>query len=382
MSDFFTKSSEEVLLQLEVTASEGLSQHEVDSRQKTCGTNELKERAQRTARRILWEQLTGAMVLLLFVAAIVSLVLQEYIDGAAILTIITLNAILGFAQDYRAERALAALRKLVVPSVRVRRDGRLTEVVATQLVPGDIILLEAGNSVPADARLLEVASLKAQEAALTGESESAEKTVAPLPDDMLVVADQTNMVWMGTTITYGHATAVIVQTGMRTQLGQIASSLQNIESEPTPLQQRLSRLGRSLAGLALIIVAVVFAFGLLRGEDPKLMLMTALSLAVAVVPEGLPAVATVALALGARRLVQKHALIRKLPAVETLGSVTVICSDKTGTLTQNRMTVTVLDVAGKQVVLDPEQKGRGRKSRIRRDGRRGAWPLVDSRSTV
>lgn len=351
MTDWHYADVESCLNKLSASA-DGLNSREVSARKAEFGPNELVERGQRTAWRILVEQLTGAMVILLFGAAAVSLMLQEYIDATAIVTIIVLNAILGFVQDYRAEKALAALKKLAVPTVRVRRNGDVMEVAASEMVPGDIVLLEAGNAVPADCRLLDVASLKAQEAALTGESESVEKSVAPLPTGRTAIADQTNMVWMGTTITYGHATAVVVDTGMQTQLGQIASSLQSVTAEPTPLQQRLAKLGRSLALLALAIVVVVFTAGLLRGEDPKLMLMTALSLAVAVVPEGLPAVATVALALGARRMVQRQALIRKLPAVETLGSVTVICSDKTGTLTQNRMTVAVLDVAGKQVTLD------------------------------
>ena len=350
-------SVDQALQKLHVDVAAGLSSDEARHRLDSHGANELVETGQRSPWRILWEQLTGAMVLLLVGAAVVSLFLQEYIDATAILTIIVLNAVLGFVQDYRAERALAALRKLSVPVVRVRRDNATTELPAIKLVPGDVILLEAGSAVPADCRLTEIFALKAQEAAMTGESEPVEKTVEPLSNDVRAVADQTNMVWMGTTVTYGHGTAIVVQTGMSTQLGHIASSLQTVESEPTPLQQRLARLGRVLAVVALLIVAVVFVFGLLRGEDPKLMLLTALSLAVAVVPEGLPAVATVSLAIGARRMVQREALIRKLPAVETLGSVNVICTDKTGTLTENRMTVTVLDVAGRQVDLETGNTG-------------------------
>lgn len=291
------------------------------------------------------------MILLLVVAAGVSVLLDEVRDAIAIVFIVVLNAVLGFVQDYRAERALAALRKLSIPLVRVRRSSTVMEIASTELVPGDIVLLEAGNSVPADCRLLECSSLKTQEAALTGESDSIEKQTTTLTDERAALGDRVNMLWMGTAVTYGRGTAVVVSTGMATELGRIADSLQNVRPEPTPLQKRLGQLGRSLAIAAVVIVAVVFALGVLRGEDPKLMLMTALSLAVAVVPEGLPAVATVALALGARRMFQRNALIRKLPAVETLGSVTVICSDKTGTLTQNRMTVTVLDVAGSRLSL-------------------------------
>ncbi|GAB5441061.1 MAG: cation-translocating P-type ATPase [Fuerstiella sp.] len=351
MKQFHTQSAADVLQHLAVSSEAGLSATEVIERRTKFGRNELVERGQRTAGRILWEQLTGAMVILLVGAAVVSAFLHEYIDALAIVTIIVLNAVLGFVQDYRAEQALAALKQMAVPLVRVRRNGAIEEVAAGDLVPGDIVLLEAGNAVPADCRLVESFSLKSQEAALTGESEAVLKTTDPIADADAAIGDQHNMVWMGTTVTYGHGVAVVVTTGMETQLGHIADSLQTVEAEPTPLQQRLARLGRTLAIVAIGIVAVVFVFGVLRGEDARLMLMTALSLAVAVVPEGLPAVATVALALGARRMVQRQALIRKLPAVETLGSVTVICSDKTGTLTQNRMTVTVLDVAGRRETL-------------------------------
>ncbi|REK09094.1 MAG: cation-translocating P-type ATPase [Planctomycetota bacterium] len=337
--------------ELDTDAAKGLASDEVALRHETYGPNELVETGGRGGWRILWEQLSGAMVLLLMVAAAVSLFLQEYTDAVVIMTIVVLNAALGFAQDYRAERALAALKKLAVPIVRVRRDGAVREISARELVPGDVVLLEVGNYVPADCRLLESVNLKIQEAALTGESEAVEKQVEALTQDDLPLGDRTNMAYMGTVVTYGHGQAVVTATGMSTELGHIAQSLQSVEAEPTPLQTRLAQLGRSLALAAILIVALVFAMGMLRGEDPRLMLMTALSLAVAVVPEGLPAVATVTLALGARRMFRRHALIRKLPAVETLGSVTVICSDKTGTLTENRMTVAVLDVAGDRIEL-------------------------------
>lgn len=348
MSEPHRLAPDELANALNVDTSVGLGDEEHRKRLADVGPNELREAQQRSPWQILWEQVSGAMVLLLFGAAVVSFLLHEITDAVAILTIIVLNAILGFVQDYRAEKALAALRKMAVPTVRVRRGGTVSDVPAADLVPGDVVMLESGNSVPADCRVFESVNLKTQEAALTGESEAVQKTVDALSDSDLPVADQTNMVWMGTTVTYGHGIAVVTKTGMATQLGHIAESLQSVEAEATPLQQRLARMGRSLAILAILIVGAVFVLGLLRGEDPKLMLMTALSLAVAVVPEGLPAVATVTLALGARRMFQRNALIRKLPAVETLGSVTVICSDKTGTLTQNRMTVTVLDIAGQR----------------------------------
>ena len=358
MTDWHRRTRANAIEQLDSDAARGLTNDQVALRHAEHGPNELVEMGGRGPWRILWEQLSGAMVLMLIVAAGVSAFLHEYTDAVVILAIVVLNAALGLVQDYRAEKALAALKKLAVPIVRVRRDGVVLEISARELVPGDIVLLEVGNYVPADCRLLESVNLKIQEAALTGESEAVEKQVEPVEGEDLPLGDRTNMAYMGTVVTYGHGQAVVTETGMNTELGHIARSLQTVETEPTPLQKRLAQLGRTLALVAIGIVALVFAMGMLRGEDPRLMLMTALSLAVAVVPEGLPAVATVTLALGARRMFKRHALIRKLPAVETLGSVTVICSDKTGTLTENRMTVTVLDVAGDRLDLtETLQKG-------------------------
>ena len=346
-----TLAAEDVAGKLSSNLPNGLSDDVAAARLQEVGTNELVETGGRSGWLIVWEQISGPMVVLLAVAAVVSLALGEYLDAGAILAIIVLNAILGFVQDYRAEKALAALKKLAVPSVRVRRGGHVLEISARQLVPGDLVMLEVGNLVPADCRIVESANLKVQEAALTGESEAVQKHVGPLSAADLPLGDRTNMAYMGTVITYGHGLGLVTGTGMRTQLGDIAMSLQTVRPEPTPLQRRLAQLGRTLAVVAVGIVALIFTIGLWLGESPQLMLMTALSMAVAVVPEGLPAVATVALALGARRMFKRQALIRKLPAVETLGSVTVICSDKTGTLTENRMTVTVLDVAGDRLDL-------------------------------
>ena len=359
MIDWHRLTPEEVAQQLKSDLTQGLTAEQVAAIRAEHGSNELVETAGRGPWRILWEQLSGAMVVLLIVAALVSLFLHEYTDAVVVMAIVVLNAALGFVQDYRAEKALAALKKLAVPVVRVRRAGVVQEVSARELVPGDLILLEVGNHVPADCRLLESINLKIQEAALTGESEAVDKQVSAITQDNLPLGDRANMVYMGTVVTYGHGQALVTATGMQTELGSIAQSLQSVESEPTPLQRRLAQLGRSLAIVALAIVAVVFLMGIFREEDPRLMLMTALSLAVAVVPEGLPAVATVTLALGARRMFKRQALIRKLPAVETLGSVTVICSDKTGTLTENRMTVTVLDVAGSQLQISQQMKRSG-----------------------
>ncbi len=358
MADWHRKTFANVIGLLDSDAARGLTNDQVALRYAEHGPNELVETGGRGSWGILWEQFSGALVLLLIVAAGVSAFLHEYTDAVVILAIVVLNAVLGFVQDYRAEKALAALKKLAVPIVRVRRKGEVREISARELVQGDMVFMEVGNYVPADCRLLESVNLKIQEAALTGESEAVEKQVEPLKAEDLPLGDRSNMAYMGTVVTYGHAQAVVTETGMSTELGHIARSLQTVKTEPTPLQKRLAQLGRTLALVAIGIVALVFFIGMFRGEDPRLMLMTALSLAVAVVPEGLPAVATVALALGARRMFKRHALIRKLPAVETLGSVTVICSDKTGTLTENRMTVTVLDVAGDRLdLIEALQRG-------------------------
>ena len=300
MTDWHRTTLADTVQKLDSDAVHGLRSDQVASGGAEHGPNELVETSGRGPWRILWEQLSGAMVLMLIVAAAVSLFLHEYTDAVVILAIVVLNAALGFAQDYRAEKALAALKKLAVPIVRVRRDGVVREISARELVPGDLVLMEVGNYVPADCRLLESINLKIQESALTGESEAVEKQVEPVEREDLPLGDRTNMAYMGTVVTYGHGQAIVTDTGMSTELGSIARSLQTVEAEPTPLQKRLAQLGRTLAFVAIGIVALVFAMGMVRGEDPRLMLMTALSLAVAVVPEGLPAVATVTLALGAR----------------------------------------------------------------------------------
>ncbi len=359
MKTWYQSSGAEVLQQLGTDASQGLSDAAATRRLAEYGPNELVERGLKSPWRILWEQMSDTMVIILIVAAIISAFLGDYKDTIAILVIVVLNAVLGFRQEYKAEQAMAALKRLAVPSVKARRDGRVREISARELVPGDVVLLETGNLVPADARLLESANLRVEEAALTGESEPVEKEAELVFDTEQPLGDRRNMVYMGTIITYGHGLAVITQTGMETELGHIATMIQTVKQEATPLQRRLDYLGRMLAMVALIIVAIIFGLGLLRGEDIRVMFLTAVSLAVAAVPEGLPAVVTIALALGAQRMLKRQALIRKLPAVETLGSVTVICSDKTGTLTKNQMTVTVLDVAGQRIDLEPRRDGGG-----------------------
>jgi Ca2+-transporting ATPase len=278
-----------------------------------------------------------------------------------IVAIIILNAALGFQQDYKAERSMAALKKLAVPVVKVRRGGQVRELLSQELVPGDVVILETGNLVPADGRVLQSFNLRVEEAALTGESVPIEKEAELIFESERPLGDRRNMVYMGTIVNYGRGEAVITETGMQTELGKIARLIQGVESEPTPLQQRLDKVGKVLAVVALAIVAVIFLMGVLRGEDLEEMFLTAVSLAVAAVPEAMTAVATIALALGAQRMLQRKALIRKLPAVETLGSVSVICSDKTGTLTKNQMSVTVVDIANYRLDLETTEDGTGLK---------------------
>jgi len=353
-----TLSSEAVLQQLGTDPNTGISSEAAAQRLKISGPNELEERGGRSPWRLLWEQFTATMVLILIAAGVVSLFLQKWQEAIAIFAIVILFGLLGFIQEYRAERAMAALKKLAVPNVRVRRDGQVREISAKDLVPGDMVLLEAGNLVPADLRLTDAANLKIQEAALTGESEAVEKEIGELNKIDMPLGDRRNMGYMGTVVTYGRGAGVVVETGMRTELGKVATLLQDVKNEQTPLQKRLDKVGKSLAVVGIVVAVLVAIFGVLRGEALADMFLVAVSVAVAIVPEGLPAVVTITLALGARRMLSRNALIRKLPAVETLGSVSVICSDKTGTLTQNRMTVTVLDMAGHKVSLNEKMMRR------------------------
>ena len=337
-----TRTVDQVLEGLAVDPETGLISSEASLRIEQSGPNELTEQGGRSPWQIVWEQFTSTMALILIVAAFISGLVGSLKDAATIFTIVILFALLGFAQDYRAERAIAALKRMATPLVRVRRDATVQDLPSSQLVPGDIVLLEAGSVVPADCRLLEAHALRVQEALLTGESEAVEKQTSALSKDELPLGDRRNLLFMGTLVSAGRAVAVVVATGMNTELGRIATLLQQVGQEWTPLQRRLDRLGKILAVVSVLIAALIFVVGLLRGEGLKEMLLMAVSVAVAAIPEGLPAVVTITLALGAQRMLKRHALIRRLPAVETLGSVTVICSDKTGTLTQNRMTVTEL----------------------------------------
>lgn len=349
MKNWYAKSLDEIEEELSTDLKHGLTSAEVEKRRAKYGLNELIERGLKSPWKILLEQLTEIMVVILIISAVISIFLHEVTDAIVILIIVVLNALLGFTQEYRAERAMAALKKMAAPRVKVHRDGHLIEISSRELVPGDVIQLDAGDAVPADCRLIEAVNLRVQEAVLTGESEPVEKNTRVIQGENIPVGDRRNMVFMGTVTTYGRGSAVVVQTGMQTELGRIADMIQGVGQEITPLQKRLVQLGKGLAVAALVIVGIVFILGVLRGEPIRIMFQTAISMAVAAVPEGLPAVVTIALALGAQRMLQRRALIRKLPAVETLGSVTTICSDKTGTLTENRMTVTVIDVAGNRI---------------------------------
>ena len=318
---------------------QGLNPQEASKKLDQFGPNELKAKRKKSPFMMFLDQFKDFMILVLIAAAVVAGIVGELTDTLIIAAIILANAVIGFIQEYRAEKAIEALKQMAAPTVNVLRGGNPLSIASRELVPGDIVLIEAGSIIPADIRLIESARLKIDEAALTGESVPVEKSVVQLSDPGLSLGDRVNMAYKGTVVTYGRGSGLVVGTGMATELGKIASMLEDEGEVRTPLQKRLSAFGKNLAIIILVICAIVFVVGLLRGEPPLLMLLTAISLAVAAIPEALPAVVTVSLALGAKKMVRKNALIRKLPAVETLGSVTYICSDKTGTLTYNRMTV-------------------------------------------
>lgn len=346
MEPWHTLAIEAVEQALETHALDGLSAAEAARRLRTAGPNALRTAPPPPGWRLFVDQFRDFMVLVLLAATAVAFALGETGDAVTIVAIVVMNAILGFIQEYRAERSVAALKALTAPTAKVIRAGRLVVEEAWRVVPGDVVWLEAGDRVPADLRLVEAWALEADEAALTGESHPVPKQVAPLPDAGLALAERSDMAYMGTAVTRGRGRGIVVATGMDTEVGRIAHLMETAEDEPTPLQRRLEHLGRVLVVLSLVIVLAVVAAGIWRGEPLYDMFLTGVSLAVAAIPEGLPAIVTVALALGVQRMIRAHAIVRRLPAVETLGCTTVIGSDKTGTLTRNQMTVTEIVTAG------------------------------------
>ena len=346
---------EDLLKELRTSLEAGLSSQEAQQRLGQYGENKLAEKKKKTNLQRFLEQFKDAMIIILLLAAAVSFVVacfghdpMEFFEPLLILLIVVLNAVLGMVQEAKAEKALDALKSMSAPHARVLRDGKEQVIDAAQLVPGDVIRLEAGDFIPADARLLKSVSLKSEESALTGESVPSEKDAAALVEEKAPLGDRSNMVFSGCSVTYGTATAVVTGTGMNTEMGKIAGLLEGEEEGQTPLQQKLAQLGKYLGFVALAACAVIFVVGLVNGINVLEIFMTAVSLAVSAIPEGLPAIVTIVLAIGVQRMVKKNALIRRLPAVETLGSASVICSDKTGTLTQNRMTLVKLWVEGEQ----------------------------------
>ena len=344
---------EDLLKELRTSLEAGLSSQEAQQRLGQYGENKLAEKKKKTNLQRFLEQFKDAMIIILLLAAAVSFVVacfghdpMEFFEPLLILLIVVLNAVLGMVQEAKAEKALDALKSMSAPHARVLRDGKEQVIDAAQLVPGDVIRLEAGDFIPADARLLKSVSLKSEESALTGESVPSEKDAAALVEEKAPLGDRSNMVFSGCSVTYGTATAVVTGTGMNTEMGKIAGLLEGEEEGQTPLQQKLAQLGKYLGFVALAACAVIFVVGLAGGINVLEIFMTAVSLAVSAIPEGLPAIVTIVLAIGVQRMVKKNALIRRLPAVETLGSASVICSDKTGTLTQNRMTLVKLWVNG------------------------------------
>ena len=343
----------QVIAQLQTDMVSGLTEEQVAANRARYGENRLREKKKKTTFQRFMDQFKDAMILILLAAALVSLVTicieknwSELFEPALILLIVILNAVMGVYQEGKAEKALDALKNMSAPHARVIRDGKEMVIDAADLVPGDIIKLEAGDFVPADARLLQSASLKSEEAALTGESVPSEKDATVIVEEKAAIGDRTNMVFSGCSITYGTALAVVTATGMDTEMGKIAGLLDGEEDGQTPLQQKLAQLGKYLGFMALAACAIIFVVGLLNNLNPLHLFMTAVSLAVSAIPEGLPAIVTIVLSIGVQRMVKKNALIRRLPAVETLGGASVICSDKTGTLTQNRMTLTKAYVDG------------------------------------
>ena len=345
-NNWFNKTVDETVKELKTNEESGLTTEEVKTRKEKYGLNELATKKKKSTFIKFLEQFKDFMIIVLIISAVISGIVgikQEGISGITdtiiILVVIIANAIIGVLQENKAEKSLEALQKLSSHVAKVMRNGKLLTIPSRELVPGDVVILETGDYVPADLRIIEAVNLKAQESALTGESVPVEKMAARIEDEKVGIGDRINMLFASSLITYGRGKAIVVETGMNTEVGKIANIINSAEEGETPLQAKLNKLGKTLGIVALIICIVIFGIGLLYGKDVIEMFLTAVSLAVAAIPEGLPAVSTIVLAIGVQRMVKKNAIVKKLPAVETLGSATVICSDKTGTLTQNKMTV-------------------------------------------
>lgn len=346
---WYAASVDETARELDVELGTGLSAGAAAERLARYGPNELQRVHRASPWLLLLDQFKNVLIIILLVATALSAFLGHGIEAVAVAAIVLFAVLLGFIQEYRAERAVEALREMAAPNATVLRDGEEIEVPARDLVPGDVVMLRAGDRIPADLRLVEAINLQVEEAALTGESLPIEKHAMQLPDADLPLGDRKNMAYAGTVATYGRGRAVVVETGMGTEFGKIAEMLQSVEIGKTPLQENLNKVGRTLAIVAFAVVAVIVGLGLLRGQPVVEMLIFGIALAVAVVPEALPAVVTISLAIGVQRMVKRHALMRRLQAVETLGSTSVICSDKTGTLTKDEMTIRKVYVAGQMV---------------------------------
>jgi Ca2+-transporting ATPase len=338
------------------TAPEGLTADEVINRLHKFGKNELQEGKQKTLMGMFLLQFKDLMIIILIIAAVIAGLVGEVTDTAIIMLVVLINAVLGVAQESKAEKALAALKKMSSPSAKVRRNGEVKVLKSEELVPGDIILVEAGDYIPADVRLLEVASLKIGEAALTGESVPVEKIIAEIADIDIVIGDRKNMAYLGTSVTYGRGIGVVTATGMSTEVGKIAENINTALDEETPLQRKLAELGKYLSIGVVVIAIIIFVAGILQARDTLEMFLVAVSLAVAAIPEGLPAIVTIVLAIGVQKMAKQNAIIRKLSAVETLGSTEIICSDKTGTLTLNKMTIQQIYLGDKLIDADAELK--------------------------
>ena len=337
--DFYASSPEEITGELSVDPSSGLTANEAAKRLQAHGKNVLTNKKKIYPWKIFFRQFKNIIVLLLIIAAGISFFLGDEIEGIAVIAVIFINALFGFITEFRAEKSVNALRRMITKTAKVLRDGSLQQVPAELVVPGDVLIIEEGDQINADARLIEADNLYANEAMLTGESESVIKNTKIIRAEGVPLAERKNMIFMGTSVTRGNGTAVVTGTGSNTEMGKISDLLQETVEEKTPLEIKLDQLGRSLIGITLAVTAVVSVVGILTGRPVIEMLKTGIALAIAAVPEGLPAVATITLAIGMKRMARKNALVKSLPAVETLGSTTVICTDKTGTITENQMTV-------------------------------------------